>query len=110
MKAQSRLAPDPEFFLDLHGAFIRRTNLSDANLTRANFSNADCTGAIFRGANFKETILKGTILRGADLTDAKNLTWEQLSEAVIDGTTKLPKYLRENAKPAAPASTAPSQA
>jgi uncharacterized protein YjbI with pentapeptide repeats len=85
------------FVLDLHGAFIRRTDLTGANLANANFSGADCTGAIFRGANFRGAILKGTILRGADLTDARNLTWEQVAEAVIDETTVLPDYLRDRA-------------
>ena len=88
------------FVLDLHGSFIRRTDLSGANLANADFSGADCTGAIFRGANFRGTVLKGTILRGADVTDARNLTWEQLSEAVIDDKTALPAYLRDQAAPA----------
>lgn len=83
------------FVLDLHGAFIRRTDLTGANLTNANFTGADCTGASFRGANFRGAILKGTILRGADLTDARNLTWEQIEEAVIDQTTVLPAYLSD---------------
>lgn len=81
------------YVLDLHGAFIRRADLSGANLERASFSGADCTGALLRGANLKHTILRGTILRGADLTDARNLTWQQLDEAIIDGTTILPDDL-----------------
>jgi uncharacterized protein YjbI with pentapeptide repeats len=85
------------FVLDLHGAFIRRADLSGANLTNADFSGADCTGAIFRGANFRGTVLKGTILRGADLTDARNLTWDQLAGAVIDDAIVLPAYLRDRA-------------
>lgn len=83
------------FVLDLHGAFIRRTDLSRANLANANFAGADCTAVNFRGANLRGTNLKGTILRGADLTDVRNLTWEQLAEAVIDETTRLPAYLHE---------------
>ena len=46
------------------------------------------------------TKLKGTILIGADLTDVRNLTREQLSEAIIDKATKLPSYL-SNMKPQA---------
>lgn len=92
--SMTALRPEP-FVLDLHGAFIRRTDLSGANLTRADFSGADCTGAIFRGANFKDALLKGTVLRGADLRDARNLTWEQLAEAELDGETKLPAYLEQ---------------
>jgi len=91
MRDVAVIKPEP-FILDLHGAYIRRTDLSGANLTNANFRDADCTGVNFRGTN-----LKGTILRGADLTDAKNLTWAQLAEAVIDETTVLPSYLRDAA-------------
>jgi len=79
--------------LDLHGAFIRRTNLSDASLQDANFSGADATGALFRNADFKGARLVGTILRGADLTGAVNLTEEQLASAIIDEHTKLPAYI-----------------
>jgi uncharacterized protein YjbI with pentapeptide repeats len=88
------LTPRSVRALDLHGAFIRRTDLSNASLVGANLSYADCSNAIFRGADLKDAILKGTILRGADLTDVRNLTREQLAEAVIDENTKLPAYLR----------------
>lgn len=79
--------------LDIHGAFVRRTVLDGANLSRANLAKADATNASFRGANFEGANLAGTILRGADLSDAKNLTIEQLEQAVIDETTKLPPEL-----------------
>jgi uncharacterized protein YjbI with pentapeptide repeats len=79
--------------LDLHGAFIRRTDFSGASLRDANMSGADATGAIFRGADFRGARLRGTILTGADLEDARNLTLEQLAEAIIDDRTKLPDYL-----------------
>jgi uncharacterized protein YjbI with pentapeptide repeats len=87
-------APDSvPFKLDLHGAFLRRTDLSRANLTRANLARADFTNAIFRGADFKDAILDGTVLRGADLTDATNLTSSQLRKAILDETTILPEGL-----------------
>jgi uncharacterized protein YjbI with pentapeptide repeats len=79
--------------LDIHGAFVRRTDLSGASLRGANMAGADATKAILRGADFNNAILRGTILRGADLTDAKNLTLDQLSEAVIDDHTILPNYI-----------------
>ncbi len=79
--------------LDVHGAFIRRTDFSGASLRDANMSGADATRAIFRGADFKGARLHGTILRSADLEGAKNLTLEQLAEAVIDDQTRLPSYL-----------------
>jgi uncharacterized protein YjbI with pentapeptide repeats len=78
------------FRLDVHGAYLRGTNLSNANLELADLSGADFTNAIFRGANFKNANLTGTILRGADLTDATNLTRAQLATAIIDDQTRLP--------------------
>jgi uncharacterized protein YjbI with pentapeptide repeats len=79
--------------LDIHGAFVRRTNLSGASLRGANMADADATNANFRDVDFEGAILRGTILRGADLSGARNLTLEQLSEAVIDERTILPKYI-----------------
>jgi uncharacterized protein YjbI with pentapeptide repeats len=83
-------ASGKDFRLDLHGAFLRRTDLSSASLKGANLTDADFTNAIFRGADFEGARLDGTILRGADLTGAKNLTLTQLRRAVVDATTKLP--------------------
>jgi uncharacterized protein YjbI with pentapeptide repeats len=79
--------------LDLHGAFVRRTDLSGASLRGANMTKVDATNAIFRGADFEGALLDGAILTGADLTGAKNLTLEQLSHAVIDSRTALPTYI-----------------
>lgn len=79
--------------LDIHGAFVRRTDLSGASLRGANMAGADATNAVLRDVDFEGAILRGTILRGADLSGAKNLTVEQLSEAVIDDRTVLPRYI-----------------
>ncbi|HMN88156.1 MAG TPA: pentapeptide repeat-containing protein [Bauldia sp.] len=46
-----------------------------------------------RDVDFDGAVLRGTILRGADLTGARNLKPDQLSEAVIDGQTILPDYI-----------------
>ncbi len=89
-KSQGRAAAPT---LDIHGAFVRRTDLSGASLRGANMSGADATNAVFRGADFKDALLRGTVLRGADLTGAKNLTIEQLSAAIIDDETILPNYI-----------------
>ena len=83
------------FKLDVHGAYLRRTDLSNANLEGANLSGANFTDAILRSANLKNTILKGTILRGADLTNAKNLTRAQIETAIIDDRTKLPALVAD---------------
>ncbi|HEX3882557.1 MAG TPA: pentapeptide repeat-containing protein [Stellaceae bacterium] len=82
------------FVLDLSGARIRRTDLSHANLTGANLSHADLTGANLQGANLADAILTGTILCGADLSNVKNLTKEQLADALVDETTILPTGVR----------------
>jgi uncharacterized protein YjbI with pentapeptide repeats len=97
MTVRPKIVRPPGFVVDLHGAFVRRVDLSNADLERANLAGTDATNAIFRGANLKGANLKGTILRGADLRDARDLTWEQLSEAIIDETTKLPDYLEADA-------------
>jgi uncharacterized protein YjbI with pentapeptide repeats len=81
------------FKLDVHGAFLRRTDLSFASLRGANLTRADFTGALLRGADLEGAVMQGTILRGADLTDAKNLTLEQLSQAILDDKTLLPSYI-----------------
>ncbi len=85
------------FRLDLHGAFLRYTDFSHANLEDANLSGADFSEARFRGSNFKNADLSGTILQGADLTDATNLTVEQVKAAIIDERTRLPILVNEPA-------------
>jgi uncharacterized protein YjbI with pentapeptide repeats len=85
------------FRLDLHGAYLRGTDLGRFNLKGANLSGADFTEANFRGADFTGANLTGTILRGADLTDATNLTQEQIAAAIIDERTKLPVLAPEPA-------------
>jgi len=79
--------------LDLHGAFLRRVDLSKTDLKHGNFAGTDFTGANLSGANLKDANLEGTILKGADLRGAKNLTREQLAKAIIDETTRLPDDL-----------------
>jgi uncharacterized protein YjbI with pentapeptide repeats len=89
-KDQVRTAQRP---LDIHGAFVRRTDLSGASLRGANLTGTDATNAVFRDVDFDGALLTGTVLRGADLTGAKNLTIEQLSTALIDDHTILPGYI-----------------
>ena len=90
LKKQVRSAQRP---LDIHGAFVRRTDLSGVSLRGANLAGADATNASFRNADFEDALLTGTVLRGADLTGAKNLTVEQLSTAIVDDRTILPSYI-----------------
>ncbi len=95
MTAAVRTEKRETFKIDLSGAFIRRTDLSNANLKGANFSGADCANVNFRGANLQDANLDGTNLRGADLTGARNLTRAQLQRAIIDDRTILPSELSE---------------
>ena len=79
--------------VNLRGAFIRRTDFSDSNLRGADLTRVDAVGALFRNSDFRDARLDGMNLSGADLTGAKNLTVEQLSQAVIDAQTRLPSYI-----------------
>jgi uncharacterized protein YjbI with pentapeptide repeats len=81
---------------DLHGAFIRRVDLSNTILVDANLAGADAAHASFRGSDFQNANLDGAILRGADLSEARNLTETQLRRAVIDETTLLPDYINRS--------------
>ena len=83
--------------VNLKGARMSAVRLDYADLERANLTAADLTNASLVGANMRGTVLKGTILKGADLTNVKNLTLLQLSEAITDEATRLPSYLVEEA-------------
>ena len=93
MNRHVRAADQEWLAIDLSRTFIRRADLSGASLNWADFSGADCTNANFRGADFEGAILEGTILKGADLTDARNLTKQQVQSAIIDDKTVLPDGL-----------------
>jgi uncharacterized protein YjbI with pentapeptide repeats len=90
MNSMPRGLREEGFKFDVQGAFLRRTDLSNANLQGANLRGADFSNAILRGANLKDAILEGTILKGADLSGAQNVTIEQLRKAILDESTRLP--------------------
>ena len=107
-----KLPPPPR--LDVHGVFLQWTDWSGSLLRDANLSNADLSNASFRRSNLIGARLTGTILRGADLTDATNLTLEQLAEAIIDEHTKLPtnidrQQLLARSQPTEAANAVPAQ-
>ncbi|MGU3405189.1 pentapeptide repeat-containing protein [Methylobacterium brachiatum] len=79
--------------VNLQGAFIRHTDLSNSDLRHADLSRVDASGAVFRNSDFLDARLSGAILRGADLTDAQNLTEAQLATAILDEHTRLPAYI-----------------
>lgn len=89
--AANKMPPPPP--LDIRGASVPAADLSFANLEDADLSNANAKNAKFVGSNLKNTNFNGTNLVGADLSDARNLTVEQLSSAILDSTTKLPSYI-----------------
>ena len=70
--------------------------LLDADLTNAIISDVDFTNAVFAGDSFGPS--NQAIFTGAEIVSAKGLTWEQISTAVIDETTKLPPELEERRK------------
>ena len=80
---------------DLRGANLSMANLQrgalqNANLSQAYLINADLRDADLRGANFW-----GADLSGADLSGAGNLTKVQIEDAIVDGSTQFPSYLKE---------------
>jgi len=91
MNHQANSSPHP--IVNLQGAFLRHTDLSNADLRRADLSRIDASGAAFRNSDFQDARLSGAILRGADLTGALNLTEAQLATAILDEHTRLPTYI-----------------
>lgn len=93
--------------LDLHAtalataylpfARLQRAFLYEADLRGAMLYNADLRGAWLWKAHLHNAILEGAHLEGADFTAAEGLTWEQLQQAHLDKTTKIPDYLRSTA-------------
>ena len=89
--------------IDLSSANLSRANLSRAYLGRAYLGRAYLSEAILRGAYLSEAILSSANLSGADLREAylsgadlslvENLTFERLSNVIINENTKLPDYL-----------------
>lgn len=86
-------------------AILEKTSLANANfenaiLINANLKYADLSYSSFTAANFNNANIEGAILYDADLSQisqnslyASSLTFEQLSKAIIDKRTKLPKEL-----------------
>lgn len=93
---------------DLEGAFLDRSNLSGANLTsaflvsahlasadlkRANLISANLISANLSNADLKDANLSDTILYHADITDARNLTQQQLDQVYTCKGAILPQGL-----------------
>jgi uncharacterized protein YjbI with pentapeptide repeats len=90
---------------NLRGAYFIRTNLAGAYFDGADLRGAyilgtNLAGAVFFGADFRrahfseleigESSFGRTDLSGANLSSALNLTWQNVSQSIIDDETKLP--------------------
>jgi Pentapeptide repeats (8 copies) len=92
---------------NLNGSFLIKADLSraelgHADLEGANLHKADLSGAILVraslvGANLEGANLKAVNLKGAFLYSA-HVTWEQISQTIIDEKTKLPPEHEERRK------------
>lgn len=86
---------------NLKNADLMASDLISANLTNANLENANLKRVNFQAANLQGANLQGAYLRYADfgnvnLSNCKGLTFEQLSEAIINGATSLPSHLERH--------------
>ena len=93
---------------DLRRASLEKASLEGANLRGANLEEADLRGVNFEEANFEGANLRGANLRGANLQGARNLTGEQLAAAILDQTTKLPRYINPKGLQMQPAPRKPT--
>ncbi len=71
---------------DLRGAYLSQAEMQDCHLEGADLRDAVLDGANFKGANLQDTDIRALIL-----SDSRNLTVEQLTAAIGDNRTKLPK-------------------
>ena len=89
--------------INLSHSNMFNSNLKNANLENANFSYAKLAYADLRHANFQNANLRHsnlykanlhhTLLKGADLSEAVNVTCDEISSAIIDKNTRLPGYI-----------------
>jgi len=76
--------------IDLHGTYLSGADLKNADLENANLEGAHLKKANLSGANLLGANLSGADLSGADLRETIGLTVEQLVQATVDDSTKLP--------------------
>ena len=74
-------------------ADLSDADLSDARLDGANLSGADLSEALLDRADFAGAKFGGVNLSGASLLEARNLTQDQIDEALGDALTVLPPHL-----------------
>lgn len=81
-------------------ARLEGVNMVDSDLHGAALWEAHMEGAELRAARMDGAVLRGTHLEGADLkaAPATGLTNEQIKEAIVDSSTRLPDYLTEQGR------------
>ena len=72
--------------IDLSGAHIPGTSLSNADLARSNFAHANLSQVNFEGSNLREADFREANLTGSNFTGA-DLTRADLSSAKLEGAT-----------------------
>ncbi|MGW7055580.1 pentapeptide repeat-containing protein [Streptomyces sp. NPDC054887] len=82
----------------LEGSLLQGAELSGANLASANLSGANLTGAQLHNADLDLADLRCAVLRSPDNDPHKDaeVTIEQIMEAQLDRTTKLPVQLADD--------------
>ncbi len=83
---------------DLNNAHLRGAELQQTNLTGTHLNNAHLQGAQLQQAALTETQLDGADFRevdlsGTDLTNARDVTQQQINSAIGDSRTRLPKNM-----------------
>jgi uncharacterized protein YjbI with pentapeptide repeats len=94
MKANLRNADLSE--ADLSFSYLMRADLTEANLSDADLTSCVMSEGIFKKANFEDAELEDAFLHGTDLSEALNLTPDQIESANIDRDTKVPEYIEVN--------------
>ncbi len=95
----SKLLDANLFMADLFRAWLAGADLSGADLSAANLTEADLRGAKLTGANFQVADLNNTVLIGADLREVRNLSLEQVQNAIYDDTTRFDDTLAIHTRP-----------
>jgi hypothetical protein len=78
---------------NLEMADLSNADLCDARLDGANLSGADLSEAQLDRADFAGAKFGGVNLSGASFLDARNLTQQQIDEAIGDSLTVLPPHI-----------------
>ncbi|MEJ2123834.1 MAG: DnaJ domain-containing protein, partial [Alphaproteobacteria bacterium] len=78
---------------DLEGARLVSADLLHAKLDRARLTATDLTDAMLDHADLTDTLFDRTVVTGASFLNARNLTQDQLENAYGDATTRLPPSL-----------------